>query len=46
MKKNLCFIMTTKPSKIYEKKFSFANIKKKFNLKIIYSNKLIKKKKI
>lgn len=38
--------MTTKPSKIYEKKFSFANIKKKFNLKIIYSNKLIKKKKI
>lgn len=46
MKKNLCFIITAKPSKIYDERFNFVNIKKKFNLKIIYSNKLIEKKKL
>ena len=42
MKKKLCFIILAKPSKVYDEKFSFVNIKKKFNLKIISLNKLLK----
>ena len=36
MKKKLCFIMNIKQGKIYDEKFSFKNLKKKFNIKLFY----------
>ena len=46
MKKNYCFLILAKRSKIYDQKFNFENFKKKFNTKIIYISNLVKKNEI